>query len=36
MRNYYKYLRDHYGMSRVEAIYEVVKAWFVGDIENRK
>lgn len=34
-RSYYGHLRYVYGMGVFEAMYEVVKAWFVGDIDNR-
>lgn len=33
--DYYRYMREHYGLKRVEALWEVVVAWFKGDIENR-
>lgn len=36
MRDYYRHLRAQYGMTKVAALVEIVKAWISGDIDNRK
>lgn len=34
--SYYQHMRQHYGLSKIASAWEVVMAWFRGDIENRK